>query len=56
MQNVIHFSCSDSVKSEGLAYVKVGDKIGHIDKAGKIVINPQFDDVGNCRTQGDLNP
>jgi hypothetical protein len=28
--------------SEGLAAVKVGDKWGYIDRAGKYIINPQF--------------
>jgi hypothetical protein len=32
--------------SEGLAVVKIEDKWGYIDKTGKIVINPQFDDAG----------
>ena len=27
--------------------MKVGEKFGYIDKAGKIVINPQFDDAYN---------
>ena len=36
--------------SDGLAAVKIGDfntgKAGLIDKTGRIVINPQLDDVG----------
>lgn len=33
--------------SEGLAPVRIKEKWGFIDKEGKIVINPQFEDVGS---------
>ena len=33
--------------SEGLAAVKIGGKVGFINKAGEIVINPQFDNAGS---------
>ena len=32
--------------SEGLAAVKMG-RWGFVDKTGKVVINPQFDDAGS---------
>lgn len=32
---------------DGFAAVKVKDKWGYIDKSGKVVINPQFDDVSD---------
>jgi hypothetical protein len=31
----------------GLFAVQVGGKIGFINKEGKLIVNPQFDDVGN---------
>ncbi|MBO4543087.1 MAG: WG repeat-containing protein, partial [Bacteroidales bacterium] len=31
--------------SEGLAHIRKGDKIGFIDKTGKIIVKPQFDRV-----------
>ena len=48
-------SCGDETKKKvetkdiknetGLYYVSVNQKIGFIDKDGKIIINPQFDEV-----------
>jgi len=35
--------------SEGLAAIKINNKWGYIDKSGKIVIKPQFDEVFNFR-------
>ncbi len=32
--------------SEGLAYVKIGDRYGFINKEGRYVANPQFDSAG----------
>ena len=38
---------SDSAKADSaaLAYVKIGGKSGFINKAGEIIINPQFDEA-----------
>jgi len=33
--------------SDGLAYVKIGDKYGYIDKTGRVVITPQFSSAGS---------
>ena len=38
--------------SNGLAGVKVGDKWGYIDKSGNFVINPQFDRVSQFAPNG----
>jgi WG containing repeat len=33
--------------SQGLARVQLRNRIGYIDKTGKLVISPQFDDAGS---------